>query len=145
MEIIRRKEENFFGNITYSKKSFEMFTGEKMLVPKHIFIQTLFFHIGQKSYSKTEIVFKKKYWKECDDVYWNKFSVSQVFQKDQKNKTKKINRWSFFSSAKILQEFMWWYMIIIFQLFRLFSARLCYISLIYFCYCAYIENPDTIS
>ena len=102
--------------------------------------------LAKKVILKLRLFSKKKYWKECDDdVYWNKFSVSQVFQKDQKNKTKKINRWSFFSSAKILQEFMWWYMIIIFQLFRLFSARLCYISLIYFCYCAYIENPDTIS
>lgn len=82
--------------------------------------------------------------------WWWWCILKQIFSfpslsKRSKNKTKKINRWSFFSSAKILQEFMWWYMIIIFQLFRLFSARLCYISLIYFCYCAYIENPDTIS
>ena len=130
MMIIRRKEENFFGNITYSKKSFEMFTGEKMLVPKHIFIQTLFFHIGQKSYSKTEIVFKKNI--EKNNVMMmmmyieTNFQFPKSFKKIKKTKQKKLIVDLFFSSAKFLQEFMWWYMIIIFQLFRLFSARLCY-------------------
>lgn len=94
MEIIRRKEENFFGNITYSKKSFEMFTGEKMLVPKHIFIQTLFFHIGQKSYSKTEIVFKKNI--EKNDVMMmmmyieTNFQFPKSFKKIKKTKQKKL-------------------------------------------------------
>jgi len=94
MEIIRRKEENFFGNITYSKKSFEMFTGEKMLVPKHIFIQTLFFHIGQKSYSKTEIVFKKNI--EKNNVMMmmmyieTNFQFPKSFKKIKKTKQKKL-------------------------------------------------------
>jgi len=94
MEIIRRKEENFFGNITYSKKSFEMFTGEKMLVPKHIFIQTLFFHIGQKSYSKAEIVFKKNI--EKNDVMMmmmyieTNFQFPKSFKKIKKTKQKKL-------------------------------------------------------
>jgi len=45
--------------------------------------------LAKKVILKLRLFSKKKYWKECDDdVYWNKFSVSQVFQKDQKNKTK---------------------------------------------------------
>ena len=106
MEIIRRKEENFFGNITYSKKSFEMFTGEKMLVPKHIFIQTLFFHIGQKSYSKTEIVFKKNI--EKNNVMMmmmyieTNFQFPKSFKKIKKTKQKKNNRLIFFF---LLQNF----------------------------------------
>jgi len=110
--------------------------GKKMLVPKNIFIQILFFHIGQKSYSKTEIVFKKKILKR---MWWWCIKLKQIFSfpslsKRSKNKTKnktKINSWSFFFfSAKLLQEFMWWYhdMIIISQLFRPFSARLCYLK-----------------
>ena len=92
MEIIRRKEENFFGNITYSKKSFEMFTGEKMLVPKHIFIQTLFFHIGQKSYSKTEIVFKKNIEKNNVMMMYieTNFQFPKSFKKIKKTKQKKL-------------------------------------------------------
>ena len=71
-----------------------MFTGEKMLVPKHIFIQTLFFHIGQKSYSKTEIVFKKNI--EKNNVMMmmmyieTNFQFPKSFKKIKKTKQKKL-------------------------------------------------------
>ena len=66
-----------------------MFQKKKMLVPKKPYLFRLYSStLAKKVILKLRLFSKKKYWKECDDVYWNKFSVSQVFQKDQKTKEK---------------------------------------------------------
>jgi len=88
-----------------------MYTGKKMLVPKHIYADFILPHWPKKVILKLRLFSKKNI--EKNNVMMmmmmsieTNFQFPKSFKKIKKTKQKKLIVDLFFSSAKFLQEFM---------------------------------------